>query len=313
MPGWQSRLTQLIIRLRIKRRITGGEQEIVRFARARFGDTRLAQRMTPKNVRLQPINEQALQGEWVGWDGQDQQRVILYFHGGAYVACSPVTHRPFTAELSRQAGMRVFALDYRLAPEHRFPAQIEDAVTAYRWLLQQGFEPHNIILGGDSAGGGLTIATLIKLRDLGMPLPALGFCFSPWADMTASGDSYRTNHKNDPMFYGDSTKLLAPIYLGDAAPSDPLASPVFADLTGLPPLYVYAGSTEVLLDDARKLVARAHECGVSAELHIADRQPHVWPIMVGILPEAKQTIRQVVTQIHHILNKAKASQAVEMM
>lgn len=306
MPSLQSRFVQIMIRLRMKKRMIDDQEKVVRYARKHFGSERLKQFLTPKGVRLEAVEEANIKGEWVWWEQPPADHAILYLHGGGYIACSPATHRNCTAELARQTGLRVFALDYRLAPEHKFPAQIDDAVSAYHWLRAQGIASHNIVIGGDSAGGGLTMATLIALRDAGESLPAFGFCFSPWVDMTASGASYQTNHRRDPMFYGDSTKSLAPLYLGATAPNHPLASPIFADLTGLPPLSVYVGSTEVLLDDARQLVARAQAHGVTAELHIADRQPHVWPIMVGLMPEATQTIKEVAAKIQQHLQTAQA-------
>ena len=297
MPSWQSRFLQLFIRVKMKRRVTGGEQHLVAFARKHMDDKRLAARRTPKDVSLHAINENGVKGEWVWWEGESDHHVVFYLHGGGYVACSPETYRPFTAELSKQSKTRVFALDYRLAPEHRFPAPIEDATKAYRWLLEQGIPPHRIIIGGDSAGGGLTVATLVALRDAGVPLPALAFCFSPWTDLTASGVSYVTNARRDPMFHAETFKPVAGIYLNGASATDPLASPLFADLTGLPPLHAFVSNTEVLYDDAVSLIARAEQHGIEARLHIADRQPHVWPIFVGLIPEAPATIREVVELI----------------
>ena len=297
MPSWQSRLLQLFIRVKMKRPITGSEQQLVAFARKHFGDKRLAARFTPKDVSLRIVNEDEIKGEWVWWEGESDSHVIFYLHGGGYVACSPAQYRPFTAELAKQSKARVFVLDYRLAPEHCFPAPIEDATKAYRWLLAQGIAPHRIIIGGDSAGGGLTVATLVALRDTGVPLPAFAFCFSPWTDLAATGVSYITNARRDPMFHRDSLKPVANIYLNGASDTDPLASPLYADLTGLPPLHAFVSNTEVLYDDAVGLIARAEQHGVEARLHIADRQPHVWPIFVGMIPEAPATIREVVELI----------------
>jgi acetyl esterase/lipase len=297
MPSWQSHLLQLFIRFKMKRHVTGSEQELVAFARKHMGDKRLAARLTPKDVSIRAINEDGLKGEWVWWEGEHDPHVIFYLHGGGYVACSPEIYRPFTAELSKQARARVFALDYRLAPEHRFPAPVEDATTAYRWLLDQGISPQQIIIGGDSAGGGLTVATLVALRDAGVPLPSLAFCLSPWTDLAATGVSYVTNARRDPMFHHETFKPVAGIYLNGASPTDPLASPLYADLTGLPPLHAFVSNTEVLYDDAVSLIARAEDHGVEARLHIADRQPHVWPIFVGLIPEAPATIQEVVELI----------------
>lgn len=297
MPSWQSWLLQLYLRFRLKKHLQGSEAEIVAFERKHLNNKWLSERLTPKDVSIRPVNEGRVKGEWVWWEGQTDHHVIFYLHGGGYVACSPELYRPFTAALARQSKARVFALDYRLAPEHRFPAPIEDATQAYRWLLAQGIAPGKIVIGGDSAGGGLTIATLVALRDAGVPLPALAFCFSPWTDLAATGVSYLTNDRRDPMFYGDTARQIAPIYLGGVSPANPLASPLYGDLTGLPPLHVFVSNTEVLFDDAVSVVAKAEQCGVAARLHIADRQPHVWPVFVGLIPEAPHTIGEVVALI----------------
>ena len=217
MPSWQSRLLQLGIRLLIKRRVQGNEAELAAFARKKLADPRFAERMTPKDVCLEQVQENSIKGEWVWWKEEPAKYTIFYLHGGGYVACSPENYRPFTAELARQSGARIFALDYRLAPEHRFPAPVDDAVKAYRWLLAKGERPDNLVIGGDSAGGGLTIATLTALRDAGDPLPAAAFCFSPWTDLAGTGNSMMTNDRRDPMFYGASLPLFAKLYLADAS------------------------------------------------------------------------------------------------
>lgn len=308
MPSWQSQLLQFFVRLKMKKRVTGDEQQLVAFARKHFGDPRLAARLTPKDVSLRVVQEGGIKGEWVWWEGESDSHVIFYLHGGGYVACSPELYRPFTAELAKQSKARVFALDYRLAPEHRFPAPIEDATHAYRWLLAQGIAPHRIIIGGDSAGGGLTIATLVALRDAGVPLPAFAFCFSPWTDLAATGISYVTNARLDPVFHSESLKPVARIYLNGASDTHPLASPLYADLTGLPPLHAFVSNTEILYDDAVRLIERAEQHGVEARLHIADRQPHVWPIFVGMIPEAPATIREVVDLIERKVKRKTLGQ-----
>lgn len=310
MPSWQSHLLQLFIRFRLKSRLPGSEAEIVAYERKHFGDVRLSRRLTPKDVNIRTINENGIKGEWVWWEGQADSHVIFYLHGGGYIACSPEQYRPFTAELARQSKARVFALEYRLAPEHRFPAPIEDATRAYRWLLQQGVAPNKLIIGGDSAGGGLSVATLVALRDAGEALPAMSFCFSPWTDLAATGASYVINDRRDPMFYGASIKPAGEIYLNGASPTDPLASPLYADLTGLPPLHAFVSNTEVLFDDAVGLVAKAEQCGVAAKLYIAHRQPHVWPVFVGLLPEALHTIREVADLIDHHVKLKRLGQVV---
>lgn len=293
MPSWQARAVSLYLRLFFKRRGASNEQQMVTRLRAGLeAQQRLRTWLTPE-ANIQPVNAGAVRGEWVRVSARPQA-TIYYLHGGGYVACSPATHRSFTATLGRVAAARVFALDYRLAPEHRFPAAVEDAVAGYRWLLAQGVAPQEIIIGGDSAGGGLTVATLVALRDAGVPLPCAAFCLSPWTDLAATGGSLNTNDGDDPMFYGATIRQCAPIYLGAAAADHPLASPLYADLHGLPPLLIYVSDTEVLLDDARRLAERARDHGVRVELRVWEDLPHVWPIMIALrMPEAREAIEEI--------------------
>jgi epsilon-lactone hydrolase len=299
MPSWQARVSSLIIRLTMKRRPEGDEREIVEFIRRKLAQRKILRMPVPKGLRIKQVDEDGVKGEWVEW-ADDPQSTIYYLHGGGYVACSPATHRSFIAALSRAANARVFALDYRLAPEHRFPAAIEDAVNGYLWLLKNGENPARITIGGDSAGGGLTISTLISLRDSGIPLPCSAFCLSPWTDLTASGESLVTNDKCDSMFYGDGIRKAAPIYLGGAPATDPLASPIFGDLSNLPPLFICASSTEVLLDDSLRLAGRAKQCGVEVGLSLWEDLPHAWPVLIGFrLPEAHAAVREIADFMRH--------------
>ncbi len=246
-----------------------------------------------QRVDTLPVSDGSVKGEWVQLTDV-MQHTVYYLHGGAYVACSPATHRTFTTALAHAANARVFALDYRLAPEHRFPAAVEDAVAGYRWLLDQGVDPKNIVIGGDSAGGGLAVATLVALRDEGEPLPRAAFLLSPWTDLAATGRTIETNDENDSMFYGEAVRRMAPAYLGDASPHDPLASPLYADLSNLPPLLIYASSAEVLLDDSLRLDERAKQFGVSVDLRVWENLPHVWPIAVAFnLPESHKAVGEI--------------------
>ncbi len=297
MPSWQSRLLQIYLRATLKKRLSGDEQKIAQFARKKYGNEALAARMTPKDVSIKLINENGVNGEWVWWEGNHDDRVIFHLHGGAYVACSPKIYRGYNAALAKLSRTRIFSLDYRLAPEHRFPAPVEDAVKAYRWLLAQGIAPEKIIFNGDSAGGGLVLATLVALRDAGDPLPAMAFCLSPWTDLTASGNSVVTNDKNDVMFWGETGKKYAQLYLNSADASNPLASPLFADLTSLPPLFIYVSDTEMLFDDSVRLAERARQYGVKVKLTIEKSQPHVWPIFVKLIPEATATLQDIAQHI----------------
>ncbi len=283
----------------MKHRPGEGEKEIVEFLRDKFTPPKLLRLPLPKEAKIRQINDNCVKGEWVEWSN-NPQHTIYYLHGGGYVACSPATHRGFTIALSRAANARVFALDYRLAPENRFPAAVEDAVNGFRWLVESGESPGNIVIGGDSAGGGLTMATLIKLRDSGEILPRAAFCLSPWADLAATGQSISDNDRHDVMFYGESIRRIAPVYLGEASALDPLASPIYADLSDLPPLLIYASSTEVLLDDSVRLADRAKQCGVDVDLRIWNSLPHVWPIFIGFkVPEARKAIVEIADFIRH--------------
>jgi epsilon-lactone hydrolase len=233
-----------------------------------------------------------LRGEWLlrGAGARGATRTILFLHGGGYYFCSPQTHRSITFGLASRAGADVFSLDYRLAPEHPFPAAIDDAQAAYRGLLAAGRPAASIVIAGDSAGGGLALATLVALRDAGGPLPAGAVLYSPWTDLATTGASLRGNDRRDPMFCGDVFARVAPLYLGTASATHPYASPVYADLRGLPPLFLLAGSTETLLDDTLRVAERARAAGVSVECEIGRDLPHVWPIYAPFLPEARRAL-----------------------
>ncbi len=212
---------------------------------------------------------------------------ILYFHGGAWVFGSPATAQHITAALVRRTGARAVSLDYRLAPEHPFPAAIDDAVAAYRDLLDHGVPAEQIVLAGDSAGGGLTITTALAARDAGLPNPAGVVAFSPGLDATRSGESMTTKHGIDPLFTRRSLEQVGAYHLAGQDPRQPLLSPaVFADLRGLPPLLLQAGSNEVLLDDSTRLATRAAAAGVDVILDVTADVPHVFQSFTGSLDEA---------------------------
>ena len=215
---------------------------------------------------------------------------ILYLHGGGYYFCSPRSHRSIVFGLATRSRAPAFSLDYRLAPEARFPAALDDALAAYRQLLASGRPAESIVIAGDSAGGGLALATLVALRDAGDPLPAGGVLFSPWTDLAASGASIRINDGADPMFSGRAIGRAAKLYLGDTPATHPYASPVYADLHGLPPLFIQAGSTEVLLDDSRRVAENARSEGVPVELQVWPNMPHVWQIFTPFIPEARRAL-----------------------
>ncbi len=222
----------------------------------------------------------------------------MYVHGGGYVACSPVTHRPITAALARLSGLRVFSLDYRLAPEHRFPAALDDTIAAYEWLLQQpGVDPSRVAISGDSAGGGLALALLSLLNQRGLPMPACAVLGSPWTDLTGSGASGPENDGRCHMFRFANLEAFSRTYLGDNSPSDPRASPLFADLSGLCPVLIQVSSTEVLLDDSTRVDAKVRAAGGESRLEVYDDVVHAWQMLDGLVPEARVAITGAVAFI----------------
>jgi acetyl esterase/lipase len=252
---------------------------------------RAADRLRPaRDVRWWSLRAGGVPAEWVEAPGARADRAIVYLHGGGYVAGSPRSHRGLAGELGRAAGARVLSVDYRLAPEHPFPAAVDDAVAAVAWLLAQGYAPGRLAVAGDSAGGGLTIATLLSLRERGLPQPAAAACLSPWVDLEGAGETLRTHAHLDPMLAPDYIAAVGRHYVGEAGDlRHPLASPIHAELGGLAPLLVQVGAREVLLDDARRLVARVVAAGGRAELEVWAHMVHVWQIF-GFLPEARRAL-----------------------
>jgi acetyl esterase/lipase len=230
------------------------------------------------------------QGEWIAAPRARTDHVILYLHGGGYVSGSPRTHRALMGYLSRHTQARVLALDYRLAPEHVYPAALQDAWAAYWWLLKQDIAAKRIVVAGDSAGGGLTLALLLALRDAGAPLPASAICFSPWVDLALTGGSMHRNKATD-YINEEILKATAQMYLGGHDPHDPLVSPLYGDLQGLPPMLVQVGSAELLYDDGRRLAHKARRAGVEVQFDVFPGMVHVFQFMYLIEPKSRQAVR----------------------
>lgn len=252
-----------------------------------------AQVSLPPHIVITPFETSTLSGEWVSSANITSPAVLLYLHGGGYSAGSPLTHRELAARLSLASGVRLLVIDYRLAPEHPFPAAIEDAVAAYQWLLHQGIAPEQIMIGGDSAGGGLAMATLLCLRDQLLPLPAAAVLLSPWLDLALRGDSLQSRADLDPLCSYEGLRFAAKLYLGEADAQTALASPVYADLQGLPPLLIQVGDHEVLLSDSTRLAERARAAGVAVTLEVWAEVWHVWHFWAGAMPESQRAIARV--------------------
>ncbi|HKT56948.1 MAG TPA: alpha/beta hydrolase [Microbacterium sp.] len=229
------------------------------------------------------------------WSDGPGKNVLLYLHGGGYTLGSAAGYRQLAASIAAQAGVALFSADYRLAPEHPFPAALDDAVAAYRGLLEEGFSADQIVVGGDSAGGGLTVATLTRLRDEGTDLPAGAFLISPWTDLTLSGATVQSKADDDPSLNVEGLSAAAAHYLAGVDPSVPGASPVFADLTGLPPLSIHHGESEILLSDSLRLTARAAEAAVDVRLRVWPGMVHDWPLFAFMLSEGREAIAEVVS------------------
>src|SRR2546423_9105852 len=290
--SFQSRLGCWWVRLYLKRKPPGAPA-LVNFTRRRFRTPDWLVWLHSLGVKIERV-ESPVKGEWVSPpDGPKSERVVYYLHGGGYISGSAKSCRPITATLARLLQARVFGLDYRLAPEHLFPAGIDDAIAGYRWLLSQGIDPRSIAIVGDSAGGGMTLAVALRIRDAGEPLPAVLVCLSPWTDMTSESESLVTNSERDSMFVAEDIERYASVYLGDHSRRDSLASPLLADLSGLPPILIQVGRDEVLLDDARNVHRRILAAHGASELHVYDEVPHGWHYGAPFVPETREALREV--------------------
>jgi monoterpene epsilon-lactone hydrolase len=263
-------------------------------------DTPVAQMRSDWDAAFQPctvavscerVSAAGIDGEWIAGSNAGHDKAILYFHGGGFRLGSVSSHRELIARIAEASGCRVLAINYRLAPEHRFPAPLEDAIAAYGWMLGQGLGPKNIAFAGDSAGGNLALAAMLGLRERGAPLPAAAALLSPWTDLAATGESYVSRAGADPIHQRPMILALAKNYLGsDGDPRDPMASPLYADLAGLPPLLIQVGDRETVLDDSVMFAEKARAAGIDVELQIWDGMIHVFQMFASELAEARKAI-----------------------
>ena len=249
------------------------------------------------SIAVEAVAANGVKAEWTTAPGADAKRVVLYLHGGGYVFGSILSHRHLVASIGREARCRTLALDYRLAPEHPFPAPVEDTVAAYRFLLESGIESRHITLAGDSAGGGLVVAAMVAIRDAGLNQPACGWATSPWVDMEALGETFTTRAHTDPTVSRDTIKDIASTYLNGADPRSPLAAPIYADLHGIAPLLIHVGAAETLLDDALQLAGKAGAADVPVRLEIWPEMIHVWHVFHPMLAAGRRAVAEGATYI----------------
>jgi monoterpene epsilon-lactone hydrolase len=245
------------------------------------------------DAKCEPVDAGGVPAEWVAAPGIDAKRAVLYLHGGGYAIGSLNTHRRLAYDISAASGARVLVIDYRLAPEHPFPAAVDDAAAAWRWMLGQGLDPKRIAIAGDSAGGGLTIATLVNLRDQKLGLPGCAVAISPWVDLEGLGASIAGRAAQDPMVQKEGLLWMAGMYLAGKDAKTPLAAPLHADLNGLPPILVQVGTAETLLDDATRIAEKLHQAGVDVKLAIWPNMLHVFPLFAPILSEGRDGCREI--------------------
>ena len=302
MPSWQARVLEIY--LIIKRRFSdqSGELDV---ARERADVETMARMFKPLGaIQCESVVANGVPAEWVVPLGMQPARVILFLHGGSFNSGSIVSHRTLAGNVALAAKARALLIDYRLAPEHPFPAAVEDAAATFEWLLAQGSAPSQIVVAGDSAGGTLTLAALMFLRDHNRPLPAAAVCLSPAPDLTFSGESWVFNAKKDLMIDARKERKAVEIYLRGADPRAPLASPYFGDLRRLPPLLIQVGSHEVLLSDSTRIAEKAKEAGVDVTLEVWPGMQHEWQFAAKILPEGKRAISNIGAFVETVFSRS---------
>lgn len=243
---------------------------------------------------IEEIMVNGISSVWISTPGVTEDNVVLYLHGGGYVQGSMNLQKDLVSRISRVSKSRVLMIDYRLAPESPYPAALEDSVIAYKWLIDnKGINPKSIVISGDSAGGGLTAATLLKLRDIGIILPAAAVLLSPWTDLDITGDSVRSKRRIDPFIDASALFFMADLYIGDNDPKNPYISPLYGDLKGLPPLLIQVGSAEVILDDSIRFAEKAKSAGVEVTLDVWEDMVHVFQVFAAWAPEGEQAIEKI--------------------
>lgn len=307
MPSWQSRLFLFGIRhthllqFRLKPKPIVDTKESLEGFRKQVNRVPKHFGTTPEGLEIQQVALDGLYAEWIQPTDHVQPQTILYFHGGGYVSGTCAAHHIHVTKVVKHFGIRALLFEYRVAPEHRYPAALDDALTAYQFLLNEGIAPSQIVFMGDSAGAGLALATLIALKDKGIALPAAAVALSPWTDLACTGESYQTNADSCLSPEGSWT-VFSKHYVGDKDPTHPWISPLYADLAGLPPIQLYVGSDEVMLDDSVRFAQKAETAGVDVSLTIGEGLFHCYPICAPIFPEATEAMNEIRDFIHTHIN-----------
>jgi epsilon-lactone hydrolase len=291
----QARFWRALLRVIIKgQRLSLAQKREQQTKNARFMNR------LPAGVTVMRTHANGIPAAWVRPENALAEKVILYLHGGGYVLGGLESHQMLCSALAKQASVTLLLPEYRLAPENPFPASLEDASQTYAWLLDQNYKPENIFIAGDSAGGGLAVATALRLRESGLPLPAALICLSPWFDLTLQGQTHQTQADAEVLLRTDELQEWAGFYAAGHDRSNPLISPVYADLRGLPRLFIQVGSDEILLDDARRLAEKAKSDGVDVILNIWDGMWHVWHSLGEFMPESRQAFQEISTFIQQV-------------
>jgi acetyl esterase/lipase len=285
----RAELVRIGVRWFIKRR----RRPTVAAARRSIGAAARWVPSPPAGTEVRAVDAGGVAGELIATAASRLDRHVLFLHGGGYVTGSPALYRHFTWRIATAARAHVLAIDYRLAPEHAFPAALDDALAAYRWLLAGAADPQRTAVVGDSAGGGLALALLLKLRDNELPLPAGAVALSPWTDLALTGASLSLNAKSDPMLNVADARLFAGCYLADTDPRHPYASPLYGSPAGLPPTLIHVGSDEILHDDAMRMAENLRAAGCQVQIEVWPRMPHGWHLFAPVLPEARTAIARI--------------------
>ena len=287
MPSIRARFWKMLIRRMFGKRMGIEEYRALTDQNARFSNR------LPKGVKVDRFDADGIPAAWISPSNADADKVIVHFHGGGYVTGGIDSHLMMGIPMAQALRIKILLFDYRLAPEHPFPAALQDGLKIYRWLLEQGYQARDIILSGDSAGSGLALATTLSLQDTNEPLPSAVICISPWVDLAHTGDSHATNADTDVVLTTDVLAEWASAYTDESILKNPLVSPLYADFHGFPPMFIQTDSSEILFDDAKRLADKAKADGVDVTLKVWNGLWHAWHAMGGLIPESKKAFEEI--------------------